>query len=179
MKLNRNIFLAALVVIVVVPVLVENVVLVRRMSKLQAMFSAAISKQEVPVLRVGDIVAPTALQNLDGKTVNLSMDAPKILFIFSSNCPFCKKNFGNWKAIEERVGKSNVLYLSVDPAEIVKPFAREHQIEGETLLLSRAQAAALKSFRIPETIQVAEGKVTGIRIGVLSPEETNHIGLMN
>lgn len=179
MKLSRNVFLAALVVIVVVPVLVENVVLVRRMSKLQAMFSAATSRQEVPVLKVGDAVAPAVLQDLDGKPVNLSMDAPKILFIFSSNCRFCKENLANWKAIEQRVGKSNVLYLAVDPPEIVRPFAYEHHIEDETLLLSRTQAIALKSFRIPETIQASQGKVVGITIGVLTPEETNRIDLMN
>ncbi|HEV2617325.1 MAG TPA: hypothetical protein VGU63_12040 [Candidatus Acidoferrales bacterium] len=178
MKLNRNMLLVALAVIVVVPVLTENVILVRRMSKLQEMFSAA-RPREVPALKVGDVIPRAMLQNLDGRPVDLATDKPKILFVFSSNCPFCKKNFGNWKAIEQRVGKSNVLYLSVDPPELVRPFAHDRQIVDETLVLSRAEAVALKSFRIPETIQVARGRVAGIRIGVLTPEETNRIGLMN
>lgn len=176
MTLAGKNLVVALVVLAVASVMAENIVLVRRTSKLEAML---VSERQVPALSVGDVVPEVALKDLNGQAVELNTEQPKILFIFSSNCPYCRKNFANWKSIEQRVGKSNVVYLSTDRAETLKPFACEHEIADNTLVLTAAQATAIKSFRIPETIQVSRGRVAGIIIGVLTPSQTAQVRLIN
>jgi peroxiredoxin len=101
------------------------------------------------------------------------MTENKLLFVYSSKCPACARNFENWKSIEERVGAANVLYLSTDmPSDFAKRYVQEMGIVDRAIFLSdQEEKRKLKITRVPQTIQVIQGEVKAVYVGVL-PKET-------
>jgi hypothetical protein len=101
----------------------------------------------------------------------------KLLFVYSSKCPACARNFENWKVIEERVGAGNVLYVSTDKlSELSKDYVQERGIADRTIFLSSAEEIQnLKLTRVPQTIDVSEGKIRVVYLGVLAKETVNSI----
>jgi hypothetical protein len=167
---------AILVVIVLTFLVAENAFLFFRNQRLEKFVAATSARKPQAGLKVGEKVPSIELQNLSGSPSRLDVAKDKLIFIYSSTCPFCRKNFSNWKDIEKQVGRENVVYIATDKLEAAKPFAHDQGIEGEAYVVPDAsQASKLKVERIPQTIHVVNGVVANIYIGVLNPDAIKEV----
>ena len=121
------------------------------------------------VLKAGDKLDQVTGRDSSDSLRTVSLRGNKLLFVYSSKCPACARNFENWRAIEERVGAGNVIYLSTDiPSEFSKRYLVERGIVDRAIFLSgEEEKRKLKLTRVPQTIDVVQGEVKAVYIGVL------------
>jgi hypothetical protein len=130
------------------------------------------SQKPLPKLEIGETIPELEVINLDNIMRKLDWSDDKILFVYSVNCPFCTKNFENWKVIEQEVGSSKVMYLSTDDIELAKDHALSNNIAKLVYCFSDGEERRkLKIAGVPQTIYIANGKVKAIQAGVLKSEQ--------
>jgi hypothetical protein len=130
------------------------------------------SHDEQPaLLEVGERVPDLKALKLDSTPSEVSLQASKLLMVFSKDCPACQANFQNWTALEQRIGPENVLYISVNPLQEARQYAEAREIDDRTVLFADGRQARedFKIARIPQTILVQGNEVKAIHLGVLSP----------
>jgi peroxiredoxin len=154
--------------------LAENVVLLYQRRQLAVSLARSTPRPVIdPELEVGDSIPEFEAIDPGGVTRNIRLSADKLLFVYSASCPYCDKNFDNWKEIERQVGREKVLYLSIDSVDAARKDAVARGISDEVWILASFQDRnKLKVSHIPQTIFVSNGIVKVIQVGVLSSERT-------
>ena len=103
-----------------------------------------------PSLQVGETIPPVRVLGLDGQPTPFAPEG-KLLFVFTQKCHVCVENFPNWMALEKSVGPGHVLYVSTDPMDATRAYAKEKGIESRTVVLADpSEASRLKIFRVPQ-----------------------------
>jgi hypothetical protein len=132
----------------------------------------------------------------DGAEGPVDLSGRKLLFVYSSSCPYSRPMFPVWAAMGERAGQARAVYLSVDdpaaptvavglaPAsrrldEDCRPEAGGTECIGSApendFLLSRESPLQARFSRVPQTIVVADGRVVSVDIGVLPPDAVERV----
>jgi hypothetical protein len=134
-----------------------------------------------PVLKAGDRLVQVTGRDSSDSPRTVSLVGNKLLFIYSSKCPACARNFEKWKVIEERAGAGNVIYLSTDtPSEFSKRYLIEHGIVDRAIFLSsEEEKRKLKLTRVPQTIEVVQGEVKAVYVGVLDKPTAIDLAYLN
>lgn len=129
-------------------------------------------------LKVGEGLGGLEGIDLGGSPRRLDFAGPgTFVFVYSSRCPACAKNFDNWRDIETAVGPGRAVYVSMDePSEVSRSFAERRGIGDRVLFFAdRGERQKLKVTSVPQTIYLSGGEVKANRVGVLSPDEVSSL----
>lgn len=120
-------------------------------------------------LRPGETLPPVTVLNKAGLPQNLDTSGDKLVFVYSAHCPFCKRNFPNWRHLEA-AGKIKPIYVSIDSVAEASKFAQEHGFDTQ-VFASQEDKSRFKVIAVPQTIKIHAGRVEQIYVGVLSHQQ--------
>lgn len=138
-----------------------------------ARLQAGKPRPEYVGLKSGVPLADLQVIAADGSAAQVNLSGRRLLFVYSSSCPYSRQMFPVWAEMGRRAGFERAVYLSVDD-----PAASSAGI-GSTpengFLLPRESPLRARFSRVPQTIVVADGRVVSADIGVQSSETVNRI----
>ena len=130
--------------------------------------------QKMGIAKMGPTAIPfdIGLQDLDGRTVNLSDFKGKIVFLnfWATWCPPCRFEMPSMEKLHNKLKNRDFVILAVDlqePASVVKEFFKEFNLSFTALLDSDGKVGAVFGvISIPTTfILDKEGKIVGGAVG--------------
>ncbi len=131
-------------------------------------------------LAVGDSLIIRDLKPLQADYTAPTDSPNKLVFVFSTTCPFCKQNLEHWKKILTLANKNKltVVGISLDTAEKSVAYVKEHQIDFPVvtpldLPLFKSQN---KLNAVPVTIlRDSIGVVRNVWRGLLAEEQIKEV----
>jgi thioredoxin-related protein len=128
-----------------------------------------------PKTSIGSILPSLTVNSLDGKTETISYgssDLPTVLYFFTPECTWCKRNLNNLKTLTEQRGNDyRFIGISIGDAERLNLYKAENNLEIATFIVKPEDLG--NSYKVegtPQTIVISSsGKViqnwTGAYIG--------------
>jgi peroxiredoxin len=127
-------------------------------------------------LKVGDPFHLPALKAVQGNAV-IHNEGRKLVFLFTTTCPWCKENIQNWKIIHEvaRTKNIEILGISLDDQEKSASYSTLNRLTYPVFTTDNREDFKKENqiSIIPLTVLISPlGKVEGTWIGLL---EGNHM----
>lgn len=149
--------------VLVVSLIVQN----RELKK-----SVAIFPQEgTRALGAGDSVGSITLRTFDGRDVEVGdQNATHLLFVFTTTCQYCEKNWSNWINLSSLCDGMTVqaVGVSLHPLEITRQFVEAKKPGFRICMGDSTFSRAYRIRGVPTTILVHEGgRIEGVWIGQL------------
>lgn len=98
----------------------------------------------------------------------------RLVFVFTTTCPFCKENQAAWKALQAQAGSSiDVVGLSLSGRQDTLDYARDQALSYRVAVAADPQqvSAAWEIPGVPLTLRLdPEGRVVGRWLGPLNEE---------
>jgi hypothetical protein len=167
------------------------VVLALRVARLEAALRQIDPRSSPLVAELKPGMALPGLQAVaaDGAEGRVDLSGRKLLFVYSSSCPYSRQMFPVWAAMGERAGQARAVYLSVDdPAAPNRAVSSTPEngftvpresppgtASGDGFILARNEPLRRHFSRVPQTIVVAGGRVVSVDIGVLPPDAVERV----
>lgn len=128
-------------------------------------------------IKVGDTLTFGKLQSL-GSSTSVDTLSPTLVFVFTTTCPFCKKNISQWKDIYRQVkSRINIIAISVDAEDKSRAL-----ITTDTINYPVSVSLDAKKFRetnhisgVPATLLLDNGIVRNVWGGLLTDEQKAEI----
>ena len=149
-------------VVVLVLLTVECAFLIFQNRQLKSVIAAmsAGSGERREALKTGDIVDPFAITTLDGKSAELNYpDSTRkyLLFVFSTTCPHCEKNYSRWSAISDSIRGTgcDVIGVSVHSVDQTQTYVKSKAGGFQTVCVTDTSfGRRYKIVGVPETILI-------------------------
>lgn len=139
----------------------------------------AIEKFNSPQLKEGDIFKPQRLFDLKGNELEMGFKSAgkKLLFIFTTTCPYCKKNLPNWETLNKQLkNRYEIIGISADSLDITRKFVEENEIEFPVYISANPKFRVdNKISGVPQTLIITENKVEKFWLGSLNPKIVQEI----
>jgi hypothetical protein len=155
-----------------------NLALIKRNKELTALTERTFLQVEIPV---GTLVPPIRGMNLQGDSIVVDPSGKRhtLLMVFTTSCPFCRKNWPNWESLIKGLDKRNVNIVLIDLSSLAdKAYLHAHLADGLTTItqIDPAMRVSYQLGEIPETILIGpDARVKRVWIGVLEPKDANEI----
>ena len=123
---------------------------------------------------VGELLQPIAGRGLDGQSVEIVFEhseREKMLLVFTTTCPACKQNLGNWQVLWERYRENyDIVGISIDSIEATRSYVEANDLPFDIVVPEEPAEFSLQ-YRIagvPETIHASiDGRVEKVWLGIL------------
>jgi hypothetical protein len=166
--------IVSLLTITSVGLVVMNLYLVRRVRELN---SQVVQKYSGPELVPGTAVP--SIQGVDYKgrkfVFNPVGTKQSLLLVFTTTCPYCRKNWGTWESLLSVIDRDTVNIVLVPlSGEVDDAYLHAHLADRVPTLgrLDPADEAHYRMGTVPQTIVIdADGRVKKSWTGVLSSED--------
>ena len=167
------------IIISVVVLVVVGWLLISNTGQHQNMNSSSNTNTQIEPLTRADKAPDFALQDYNGKTVQLADFAGKPLVInsWAAWCPFCKKELVDFATVQKEFG-SDAVIIAIDRAEsleIAKKYSDELGVTGDLIFLldpSDSFYQSIGGFSMPETIFVdRDGRIVIHKRGPMALDE--------
>lgn len=161
--------------VAVIALAVEVVVLARQNNELKSPTTATTEQ-----LAVGDLVTINDLKAVDGNQNLVLNSSRQILFFFTTTCPFCKINIGNWEKIS-MVAKENgiqVIGVCLDSLNKANLYVKEQRISFPVYvpILLEFYSKQNKISSVPKTVlRDSTGNAKKIWAGLLKNDDLEAI----
>lgn len=162
--------------VAVLALAVEVVVLARQNSELKNPKDRGGKEQ----LAVGDSLSINDLKPLKAN-YTLPVNSPnQLLFVFTTTCPFCKKNLDNWKKLSEIAKEKNiaVVGIALDLPDSTAKYMSANKIDFNVLFPADVNAyrQKYKLLGVPKTIlRDSSGVVRGVWTGLLNGQQVEEV----
>ena len=105
---------------------------------------------------------------------------PVVLFALSVDCPYCRRNLPNWRAIARSLGGDNesaeIVVLSISPPEETTAYLQANNLPTNTVFVDKSELEALGLRGVPGTIAITPGEQIARKwVGVLESEDVSLI----
>jgi hypothetical protein len=122
-----------------------------------------------PGMPLGEMRAIAA----DGSVAPVNLSGRRLLFVYSTSCPYSRQMFPVWAEMGRRAGFERTAYLSMDDPAAPGPPIGSTPENG--FLLPRESPLRARLGRVPQTIVIANGRVVSVDVGVLPSEAVDRI----
>lgn len=162
--------------VAVIALAVEVVVLARQNSELKNPKDRGGKEQ----LAVGDSLSINDLKPLKAN-YTLPVNSPnQLLFVFTTTCPFCKKNLDNWKKLSEVAKEKNiaVVGIALDVPDSTAKYMSANKIDFDVLFPADVNTyrQKYKLLGVPKTIlRDSAGVVRGVWTGLLNSQQVEEV----
>lgn len=136
-----------------------------------------LEKKVYTQLRLGDSFNDLVLIDFNNLTINLNTfpSIPKVLYVFSTDCPYCSENLNFWnKAFRYYKSQFDFIGISIDDIDKTKKYTTSNKIDFEVYLPTDPNFR--ESYRIsgvPQTIILDDSNaVIKYWLGLLNEEST-------
>ena len=173
--------------VMVIILAVSNVLLLRQNLQLRSL----LQKFEPDRLNAGDKLEPFSARGLHGEDVaiDFASDAPRrVLLFLSSDCPYCREQFGYWKRIIDiaPVKGFQVVAVAMNSedrsklAEYLNSMGCPTESKGFSVALIPEEVRRKYKFSItPTTLVVSsDGKADAVWNGILKPSDVEAASAM-
>jgi thiol-disulfide isomerase/thioredoxin len=173
---SKNLYGGFLHVIVVV-LAVEVVILSRQNRE----FKEREDRSQRESVKPGDTLSFLGISALDQVTRLDSSSRKRVIFVFSTKCPFCKETFPFWNKLARETGESKVIdYLGIclDGAEETRAYSDEHKPEFPVFIATNKESyvKANRLYGVPQTIIAsADGRVEKVWKGRLKEDDLHDL----
>jgi len=163
---GRNLYQAFLHIFLVI-LIAEVIILAKQNDNLKKQFD--VKPQN---LAVGEYLSLSDLNPLNGEILPDSSQG-KLVYIFSTHCPYCILNLPNWKklAVVAKQNKIATIMILLEGPDSARAYLNKNGLEGAsfTVVDFKKFRVANKISSIPQIIECVQGnKVRNIWIGTLS-----------
>ena len=172
---SKNIYLFA-IHLAVVMLAFEVVVLSNQNKKLK--IDRNLGGQSGIIVKVGDTLTFGRLKSL-GRAASIDTTSPTLAFIFTTTCPFCRKNVSQWKDIYLHASdKINIMGVSLDPEEKSQAFVTADTIIYPVFVSPNGKlfGEANHISTVPTTLLLERGIIKQLWIGLLTDNQKTEIG---
>lgn len=181
---RRNWF-QILSVVMIVFLILEVALLILQNRDLRAQLSVSANKEMMEPLKHGEKVGTIKIETLNEEMSEISYADPRkkyLLFVFSTTCPHCEKNFVNWQMIADKGNRMHCVIrgISVHDFESTRKYMETKKPNFDVVVL--ADTSFKSRYRVNgvlETILVnGDGALEKIWIGELTNEQTKEIQIL-
>lgn len=120
------------------------------------------------------------VRGTDSRGARVTLDivgrrAPIVLFALSVDCPYCRRNLPNWRAIADSLEagtSAEVLILSLSAAEDTAAYLEANRLPKRVIFVDESELEALGLRGVPGTVAIAPGEPLARRwLGVLHVDD--------
>ena len=137
------------------------------------------SQEQEDSLAVGDYLVTRGLQRIQGEA-EINASTTRVIFIFTTRCPFCKINVPRWNELASHLLKKGVraVGISLDGPDQTKEFLKEYDLNFTTYCTSGDGKFEKQNrfSRVPKTIvRNPSEQITSIWSAVLSKKSSSEV----
>ncbi len=128
-------------------------------------------------LKEGDVIQNFSAYDLNKNEIliDFKKGKNKLLFVFTTTCPYCTKNISHWKELyDSKKNEFEIIGIGCDDAEEIQEYVEANKLPYKVLVPKD------KDFRkknkisgVPQTIYLDKSKIEKIYIGLLQTDISN------
>ena len=180
---GRKMQVVSLVIIILL--IAETIVLILQNRNLKAEIVVMLTGDQTAPLQPGERVEPFTAKLLNGHAATVAYNDPSkqyLLFVFSTTCLHCEKNFPLWKSLAAHApGQCEITGVSIHAVDKTFDYIERQEANFPSVSVSgdTSFARKYKITGVPQTLLITGGGVVKKNwVGELSPDQVKEIQVL-